>query len=697
MARILKILGLVFGAFVVLFAALLVGVAVLVDPNDYKDQITAAVDDATGRTLTLEGDLELHVFPRIGILLGAAELSNAAGFGNAPFARIEGAELRLGLLPLLTRHIEIDSASLTGLRLNLARNASGTTNWDDLARAGDNAAAAATPAPASEGSGDINISVDSIAIADAEVTWADAQSGQDWRLSNFNLQASGFDPGRAFPLAIGFELTGGDMKVTVDSSMRAAVSLAEKTYRLDDLEVELNGEGGAWPGGSGEIDMSFDSFVANLETQGLTLAGLDFQGLGIEVSGDLVGTNVMDNLGLEGRIEIGDFDPRYLMSVFDQSIETADPGVLKRASASAEFYYGSTAMGMRDMSLRLDDSTLTGSAGLRNDRFEFNLTVDAIDIDRYLPPASDDANAAPNDEGSVDEIDLPLDPLRNFSANGNLALTQAQFLGMTFTNANFALAAGNGRMTITPKGNLYGGTMDGEISIQVQGTSGRMGVRANLANVDMSGVGRDYLKIDALEGTGSVNLNLAATGAKVGEIKRGLDGTASVAITDGAWVGIDIWHSIMSARARISGPEVPPLEGEPRTRFSRIAVGGNVENAVLTTNEFAATLPFAALTGSGTVDLLTLELNLKANAGLVDGETLQQDPVLAPYAGRQLPLTISGSVSAPVILPDVRALVSQAVQSRVEEEVDTKVDEARENAEDRLRNRLQDRLRGLTN
>ena len=137
MARILKVLGLVFGAFVVLFAAILIGVAVLVDPNDYKDQITAAVDDATGRTLTLEGDLELHVFPRIGILLGAAELSNAAGFGSEPFARIEGAELRLGLLPLLTRHIEIDSASLTGLRLNLARNASGTTNWDDFARAGE--------------------------------------------------------------------------------------------------------------------------------------------------------------------------------------------------------------------------------------------------------------------------------------------------------------------------------------------------------------------------------------------------------------------------------------------------------------------------------------------------------------------------------------------------------------------------------
>jgi hypothetical protein len=87
-----------------------------------------------------------------------------------------------------------------------------------------------------------------------------------------------------------------------------------------------------------------------------------------------------------------------------------------------------------------------------------------------------------------------------------------------------------------------------------------------------------------------------------------------------------------------------------------------------------------------------MELDLRANAGLVDGPTLQQDPVLAEYAGGQVPLRITGTLDAPRVLPDVGALLSQAARRAVEEEVDEAVDEAVEEVQDRLRDRLRDRL-----
>jgi AsmA protein len=246
-------------------------------------------------------------------------------------------------------------------------------------------------------------------------------------------------------------------------------------------------------------------------------------------------------------------------------------------------------------------------------------------------------------------------------------------------------------MTLTPSGALYGGTLDGEIGIAVQGDAARFTLRSDLANVDMAGVGRDYLKTEALAGTGSVRLNLASSGTKVGEIKRGLDGTAAIEIADGALLGVDIWHRIMSVRAAVTGPEVEPLDGPAQTPFERIAISGPVEDAVMTTEEFSAILPFASLSGEGTIDLLTTELELSVRAGLVDGPTLQQDPIIAEYAGSQIPLTITGTLDAPLVLPDVGALMSQAVQRAVEEEVDEAVDEAREDLQDRAR----ERLRGL--
>ena len=166
MNRTLKILGIVVGVVVLLFAALLVAVAMLFDPNDYKDQITAAVQKATGRQLTLEGKLQLAVFPTVRIAVGSATLSNAPGFGNEPMAKIGSAELQLALMPLLSRRIEISDAQLNGLELNLARDARGRNNWQDLSGGG----AAGTPGQGSAGSSTgLDLNVGAVEVTNARM------------------------------------------------------------------------------------------------------------------------------------------------------------------------------------------------------------------------------------------------------------------------------------------------------------------------------------------------------------------------------------------------------------------------------------------------------------------------------------------------------------------------------------------------
>ena len=83
MSGIVKVLGIAVAAVIALLVVVTVVVSLVFDPNDYKDEIAVAVEDATGRELTLEGDLELELFPRLRIAIGAAELSNAEGFGEA--------------------------------------------------------------------------------------------------------------------------------------------------------------------------------------------------------------------------------------------------------------------------------------------------------------------------------------------------------------------------------------------------------------------------------------------------------------------------------------------------------------------------------------------------------------------------------------------------------------------------------------
>ncbi len=107
MKKFLKRFAISLGILLLIFLLALVVIPLVVDPNDYKDQIQNVVKTHTGRDLNLTGDIKLSLFPWIGVELGKTSLDNAAGFGSKPFAAIESVDIRVKLLPLLESKIEV--------------------------------------------------------------------------------------------------------------------------------------------------------------------------------------------------------------------------------------------------------------------------------------------------------------------------------------------------------------------------------------------------------------------------------------------------------------------------------------------------------------------------------------------------------------------------------------------------------------
>ena len=176
MGKFLRFLGIVVGLLVVLILAAVIVLPMVVDPNDYKAEIISKVNEQTGRTLSIEGDLKLSVFPWLGLEIGKMALSNAEGFGDKPFAAVTHGAVHVKLMPLLSKELEVSGLTLDGLRLNLARAQSGQVNWADL-----------KPAPSDEpkredeglrADGDLQLallSIGGIAINDASISWDDRQ------------------------------------------------------------------------------------------------------------------------------------------------------------------------------------------------------------------------------------------------------------------------------------------------------------------------------------------------------------------------------------------------------------------------------------------------------------------------------------------------------------------------------------------
>lgn len=112
---------------------LVVGAAAVViarfDPNEQKPRIIAAVKQATGRDLTLNGPIRLawSLQPTIEALDVA--LSNPPGFSRPQMMTLERMELRLALLPLLSRTVDIQRLVLVNPDIRLEVNDKGVPNW----------------------------------------------------------------------------------------------------------------------------------------------------------------------------------------------------------------------------------------------------------------------------------------------------------------------------------------------------------------------------------------------------------------------------------------------------------------------------------------------------------------------------------------------------------------------------------------
>lgn len=141
---------------------------VLLDLDDYKPALIAAVQDATGRTLSLNGPLRFSRSLWPTIEASDVALANLPGGTRPDMARVERIEGQLSLPGLLWRRIEVIKLTLVGPNI-LFEQVGGKPNWvfTPQAQAGG-APAAAAPGRASQS---FQLRIRNAHVRNGMVTW----------------------------------------------------------------------------------------------------------------------------------------------------------------------------------------------------------------------------------------------------------------------------------------------------------------------------------------------------------------------------------------------------------------------------------------------------------------------------------------------------------------------------------------------
>jgi AsmA protein len=620
MKKSLKIIAILLAGLVTLLVVLAVSLTLLFDPNQYKGKLIEIVKNKTGRVLTIDGKIGWSFFPWIGIETGRMEFGNAPGFGPEPFARIDGAGAKVELLPLLRKEIIVDTVFLDGLKLNLAKNAAGKTNWDDLTTS-SKTEAAAEKAPAGAAPGIGGFGVNKIDVRKADITWNDLTSGARYAVHNLELQTGKIVVGQPVDARLSFDLESGQPPLRTRVDLKTRTSLDLKTQTLD---------------------------VTNLS---LALADLSLQA-------SIKGSKIFDAPAFNGTVETTSFSPRALMGKLGIKIETTDKNALEKLSLKTKFAATSNSVELKDMSVALDESRLGGSFSLRDfakPAYRFDLTLDQIDVDRYLPPAAPVAAGAKAPDGAAapaKPVEIPLSALRALAVQGKLRVGKLKAMNIHSTDVLVQVTADSGLITLGPnEAKLYSGKYNGQTSLDVRGKTPALAINEGVSGVQLAPMLKDAMQFDKFVGTANLSAKVTAQGLDAAQIKETLNGTAGFSVKDGSIKGIDLkkMEDIIAAAIKNKSiqnlKELAPKPGD-ETKFTQLGGSAKIKNGVVTTDDTKLQSPnLLKVAAQGSADLPREILDFKVSLG--------------SYS-----MFISGPFSSPKFRPDTSSLVKAATEEK---------------------------------
>jgi AsmA protein len=671
MKKAIVIVGKIVAVIVVLLVAAAIALTVFFNPNDYKGEIAKYVKDKTGRELKIDGNISLSFFPWIGLDVGKTVLGNAPGFGDAPFAQVQEVGVKVKLLPLFRKELVADTIVLKGLDLNLIRNKAGRTDWQDLTTASAEKEKSAPPPAPGAPSPQWGLDISGVQVSNARVSWDDQQSGSRYTLEKLNLDAGHLGAGgKPVDLKLGFDFIQkpGAKPMPVALSSKVAFNMVKQTMDVKDLQLAL---------------------------------------AGLKLEGQVQGTSIQTKPNFTGKLEIPEFVPRRTMNQLNLPVpQTADSSVLGKASLSADFSATDTSANLEKLVVRLDDTTIRGKLSVKNFQapaIGYEVNVDAIDLDRYLPPQEKKApakkaslipaaNAAEpagkaGGSGAAEAPLIPVQLLRSLNLTGTATIGKLKVYNLRSEQVSITTTAKNGNVRAHPAtAKLYGGSYSGDVGVNVQGSAPKLSMDEKLMGVKAEPLFKDLTGKDLISGTANLSAKLNASGNTMDAFRRTLGGLIGFSFTDGAVKGVNIAQMIRKANAVLHGEPPPPGEPE-QTDFAELKGTATAKNGVITNNDLEAKSPLLRITGSGAANLVTEDVDYLVKAVIVGTLKGQGGASLEKLKGVTIPVKVTGKFEEPKYEVDLAQALTETQKKRIEEK--------KQEVEEKAREKLQDKLKGL--
>ena len=614
------------GLVVLVVATLLIAPA-FIDIKDYKPEIEKLVAEKTGRPFSMGDDLSLSLFPWAGVSFSEAKLGNLAGFAEKEFVSVKSFEVRVKLLPLLSKDIQVKRFILNEPFITLVKNKDGRGNWAQMEGTKDKTTTEKKkePEPSSAGLPIKDLTVGEFLLKNGSIIWIDhsTQSRKEITAVNLNLKDVSLD--RPIKLSFAAQLD----KQPI--SMVGALGPVGKDFKQATIPVDLD--------------------INALKE------------LVLQLKGSVM--NPGSTPGFDLAVEMKPFSPRKLVATLDQPfpVATSDPKALDSVALKANLKGDANRVSVSNGVLNLDESTLNFSlkaSDFSRPNLAFDMNLDQINLDRYLPPKSE--QPAPAEKTAAKKA-TDYEPLRKMILDGRLKIGQLVASKAKISDLLVQIKAKNGIFNLDPlQLTMYQGNVNGKGNFNVQTQTPKSNINMKVAGVQVGPLLQDVIEKDILEGLTNAQLNLAMAGDNPDKIKQTLNGKGQLRFNDGAIVGIDLAGMVRNAKAAFGLAQKP--SERPRTDFAELSAPFTITNGLFNTPQTSLKSPLIRVLAAGNANLVTEALDFRVEPKVVG--TIKGQGDASDRTGLMVPVIVSGTFSDPKFAPDLAGVAKKQLQGVLE-------------------------------
>lgn len=589
------------GVAIIAMSVALTVVLLSIDAGSYREEIAAGLRSATGRDVSIGGEIDLSISSSPVLVVEEVAIANTDWGSRPRMVTVRRAEARVELMPLITGDVRVANLVLVEPDILLETSAAGVPNW----RFGPSSdRESTTPGDASR------IPVfNHVEIHGGSLTYRDGKTGEGMRLdlTEATLEA------RAASAPATVEAAGAwnGAPFSVSGSIEPLSSLGSGLPLRLAAEVEASG---------------FDARLAGTISAPRELDGLDLE---VEVAGSSLAS--LEAIAGPGLPELG---PVHLRAGVEGSAGKLEIGNLRLALASSDV-----------------SGTLTVSRIGGRPRVSGTLASTTIDL-AELPPepegaGSGSARGSPESTRTRPGRVFPDDPLSLpglAAVDLDLVLTVDRLVtaSLPVVDVEARVQIDDGSMTIRPLSfSVAESRIDGELRLAAGGETPALGIAMTAPDLDIGALLRNLDVSDLFVGRASVDAVLAGAGGSVAALLAGLNGEVRILASEGRLQTRAI-DTVVGGASAVLGTLVA---GTKQWTVVNCAVSSvDIEDGVATSHATLIDTEHSTVAASGTIDLAseTLDLIVEPKAKSV---TLNV----------AVPVHVQGPLADPVYLPETGA------------------------------------------